>query len=184
MPAASEQKVLSMPGDLLARLKQPGTMGKTAAAMLVDFDKNDDATYAKWFALGHPPEGFPPRAGHFMGLRMVEELARSHTLYQLAHLTLEEEKALAKTFLEEHGGNPHGAECGIHSRRQSRGRWRYAGMAARDVVTMINGRRVRDEELGGARRMLRDKPAGTKFTLLVRRGTETHSVTLILKDQI
>jgi membrane-associated protease RseP (regulator of RpoE activity) len=60
----------------------------------------------------------------------------------------------------------------------------HAGMTAGDVITMINGEAVRDEELGDTRRMLRNKPAGTKFKLLVRRGAQTHSVTLILKDQI
>jgi hypothetical protein len=58
------------------------------------------------------------------------------------------------------------------------------GMAVADVITMIDGKPVRDEGLADARRMLREKPAGSRIEFMVRRGTETHSVTLILQDQI
>jgi hypothetical protein len=59
-----------------------------------------------------------------------------------------------------------------------------AGMAVADVITMIDGKPVRDEGLADARRMLRDEPAGSRVQFMVRRGTETHPVSLILKDQI
>jgi C-terminal processing protease CtpA/Prc len=57
-------------------------------------------------------------------------------------------------------------------------------MAVTDVITMIDGKVVRDDGLADARRMLRDKPAGSRIELMVRRGTDTHPVSLILKDQI
>jgi hypothetical protein len=59
-----------------------------------------------------------------------------------------------------------------------------AGIATGDVITMIDGKPVRDEQLADTRRLLRDKPAGTRLQLMIRRGTQTRPVTLILRDQI
>jgi hypothetical protein len=59
-----------------------------------------------------------------------------------------------------------------------------AGLAVGDVITTLDGKPVRDEGLADARRMLRDRPAGTRIRLMVRRGTQTHPIILILKDQI
>jgi predicted aspartyl protease len=58
------------------------------------------------------------------------------------------------------------------------------GIAVGDVITMIDGKAGRDEELGDVRRLLRDRQAGSQLQLLVRRGTASHPITLILKDQI
>jgi len=59
-----------------------------------------------------------------------------------------------------------------------------AGLAVGDIITAIDGKPVRDEDLADARGMLRDRPAGTRVRLTLRRGTQTHPVTLILRDQI
>jgi predicted aspartyl protease len=60
----------------------------------------------------------------------------------------------------------------------------HAGLAIGDVITSIDGKPVRDEGLADARRLLRDKPAGTRLKLTVRHGGAIRPVTLILKDQI
>jgi hypothetical protein len=59
-----------------------------------------------------------------------------------------------------------------------------AGMAVGDVIMAIDGKPVRGEDLAEARRLLRDRPAGTRVRLMVRREAETRPVILILKDQI
>ena len=59
-----------------------------------------------------------------------------------------------------------------------------AGLAVGDVITTIDGKPIGDDGLADARRMLRDEPAGTRVQLTVLRGTQTRSVTLLLKDQI
>ena len=59
-----------------------------------------------------------------------------------------------------------------------------AGIAAGDVIIAIDGRPAVADHLADARRMLRDRPAGTKVALSLRRGGETRAVTLILRDQI
>jgi C-terminal processing protease CtpA/Prc len=59
-----------------------------------------------------------------------------------------------------------------------------AGLGVGDVITTINGNAARDEDLSDTRRMLRNKPTGTRLLLLVRRATKIRRVALILKDQI
>lgn len=59
-----------------------------------------------------------------------------------------------------------------------------AGLAVGDVILALDGKPAIAEQLADARRMLREKPPGTKVTLSVRHGGETRPVTIVLKDQI
>jgi hypothetical protein len=96
----TEQQVLWFPADLATRMNQPGMTKQAATAMLADFDKGDGKTYASYFQSGAAAPGLPSRAGYFMGMRMAEELGRTRSLSQLAHLKPEEVKPLARQFLE------------------------------------------------------------------------------------
>jgi predicted aspartyl protease len=59
-----------------------------------------------------------------------------------------------------------------------------AGLQVGNVITAIDGEPARDQGLSEARQLLRDRPAGTKVKLMVRRGAESRAFTLILRDQI
>jgi hypothetical protein len=80
-------------------MEKPGVIRETAKEMLADFDKTEH--YRNWFTVGHSAPNLPARAGYFMGLRMAEELGRTRSLQQLAHLTPAEVEPMAKAFLEE-----------------------------------------------------------------------------------
>jgi hypothetical protein len=95
----TEQQVLWFPTNLAAQMQKPGVIKETAKEMLADFDNTEH--YAYWFQAGHSAPKLPARAGYFMGLRMAEELGRTRSLQELAHLTQAQVKPLSKTFLEE-----------------------------------------------------------------------------------
>jgi predicted aspartyl protease len=59
-----------------------------------------------------------------------------------------------------------------------------AGMAVGDVIVAIDGQAAAAYRLADARRTLRDRPAGTRIMLSVRRGDQTRRITLTLRDQI
>jgi C-terminal processing protease CtpA/Prc len=59
-----------------------------------------------------------------------------------------------------------------------------AGITVDDVITAIDGKPARDEELSDVRRMLRERPSGTQVRLVVKHGIESRPVSLILDDQI
>jgi predicted aspartyl protease len=59
-----------------------------------------------------------------------------------------------------------------------------AGLAAGDVITAVDGAPAEAEALPDVRKMLRDRPAGSKVRLEVRRGAATRTVELVLRDQI
>jgi len=59
-----------------------------------------------------------------------------------------------------------------------------AGIAVGDIITAIDGKPAHEDGLADARRLLRDQPAGTLVHLTVRRGEESASVVLTLRDQI
>jgi hypothetical protein len=94
----SEQQVLWFPTDLTDRMLQPGATARAASLMLADLDKSDG--YATWFQAGNSAPNLPARAGYFMGLRMVEEIGRDHSLQWLAHLKPDDVRPLAKAFLQ------------------------------------------------------------------------------------
>jgi hypothetical protein len=103
----TEQQVLWFPSDLAAQMEKPGVMQETAKAMLADFQTTEH--YAYWFQAGDSAPHLPARAGYFMGLRMAEQLGRTRSLQQLAHLGPAEAQRLAKKFLEEQAGTVRGA---------------------------------------------------------------------------
>jgi hypothetical protein len=59
-----------------------------------------------------------------------------------------------------------------------------AGIAVNDLIVSLDGEPVRPEGLSDARILLRAKPAGTKVRVVLKRGGDTHAVTLVLRDQI
>lgn len=59
-----------------------------------------------------------------------------------------------------------------------------AGVAVGDVITAIDGAAVTPEGLSEARIALRSMPSGTRLPMTVRRGGETRTVTVTLRDQI
>jgi len=57
-----------------------------AADVLVHLDTRDKATYEHYFEAGKQPEGYPPRAGYYLGVLLAQELSSRYTLQQLARL--------------------------------------------------------------------------------------------------
>jgi hypothetical protein len=102
----SDQDVLGVPSDLAARMSEPAITQRAAQQMLTDFDAVGGAPYARWFELNHAPEGLPPRAGYYMGLKMAQSLRGDHPISWLAHLPPEDIKTKAKAFLEKQAGTP------------------------------------------------------------------------------
>ncbi len=59
-----------------------------------------------------------------------------------------------------------------------------AGLVAGDTLLKLDGQAAQAEGLAEARKLLRDRPAGSKVEVLVRHGEAERTVTLTLKDQI
>jgi membrane-associated protease RseP (regulator of RpoE activity) len=59
-----------------------------------------------------------------------------------------------------------------------------AGLAEGDLITALDGKAAKPEGLSDARIALRALPAGTKVALTVKRGGETRTVNLTLRDLI
>jgi hypothetical protein len=59
-----------------------------------------------------------------------------------------------------------------------------AGLQAGDVIVAIDGAPAVADHLSDARALLRDRAAGSRVELDVRRGVETHKVALVLRDQV
>jgi hypothetical protein len=59
-----------------------------------------------------------------------------------------------------------------------------AGVAVGDVIAAIDGKPAREEELSDARLLLRAGPAGARVNLTIRRGSESRTVAMTLRDQI
>jgi len=59
-----------------------------------------------------------------------------------------------------------------------------AGIAAGDIITAIDGKPAKAEDLSDTRIALRARPAGTSLQLSVTRGADKKTVTLTLRDQI
>ena len=59
-----------------------------------------------------------------------------------------------------------------------------AGLQKGDVITAIDGKKVKPENLATARALLRMRPAGSKITLDFKRGGEDRHALLTLRDQI
>ena len=83
-PGASLPRVLL---DDVALLDAGDAALRAAArAMLAHLDDTDDATQALFFQAGHHGDGWPPRAGYAVGLRIARSLAPTLSLPQMAAL--------------------------------------------------------------------------------------------------
>ena len=74
-------------------LLQPGIpeaanphLADIAKGLLAHLDDKDEPTFLHYFVAGKQPEGYPPRAGYFMGALIAQDLSARYTLPQLAHL--------------------------------------------------------------------------------------------------
>ena len=74
-------------------LLQPGIperarthMPAIAAELLANLEERNESTYARYFEGSHPPEGYPPRAGYYVGFLIAQDLSNRYSLGQLAHL--------------------------------------------------------------------------------------------------
>jgi hypothetical protein len=74
-------------------LLQPGIpeaanphLADIAKGLLAHLDDKDEPTFLRYFVAGKQPEGYPPRAGYFMGALIAQDLSARYTLPQLAHL--------------------------------------------------------------------------------------------------
>jgi hypothetical protein len=74
-------------------LLQPGIpdgarahMPAIAAELLAHLQERNESTYARYFEGSHPPEGYPPRAGYYVGMLIAQSLSERYTLSELAHL--------------------------------------------------------------------------------------------------
>ena len=59
-----------------------------------------------------------------------------------------------------------------------------AGIQVGDVITRLDGKATKFDELSEARTLLRARPAGTRLPIELKRGDEVKQVTLVLEDQI
>ena len=57
-----------------------------AKGLLAHLDDKDEPTFLRYFVAGKQSEGYPPRAGYFMGALIAQDLSARYTLRQLAHL--------------------------------------------------------------------------------------------------
>lgn len=94
----TEQRSLGFPIDMVQQMAKPGMRKLAAQQMLAAFDNSED--YATWFEGLKPKSVLPPRSGYYMGLKMMEELSRDHSLQELAHMAPADAKPLVKAFLQ------------------------------------------------------------------------------------
>jgi hypothetical protein len=71
-----------------------------AAELLEHLDEKDAMIYQRYFTVRHAPQGYPPRAGYYVGLLIAEDLSARYTLQQLAHLKEPELHQLVVTALK------------------------------------------------------------------------------------
>jgi hypothetical protein len=74
-------------------LLQPGIpdgarphLSAIAAELGEHLEEKNALTYARYFEGGEQPEGYPPRAGYYVGLLIAQDLSKRYTLRQLARL--------------------------------------------------------------------------------------------------
>jgi hypothetical protein len=74
-------------------LLQPGIpegarahMSTIAAELLGHLEERSKSTYARYFEGGKQLEGYPPRAGYYVGVLIAKDLSKRYTLRQLARL--------------------------------------------------------------------------------------------------
>jgi hypothetical protein len=57
-----------------------------AKDLLAHLDAKDETTYLHYFVASRQPEGYPPRAGYYVGVLIAQDLSGRYTLQRLAHL--------------------------------------------------------------------------------------------------
>jgi hypothetical protein len=74
-------------------LLQPGIpegarphLSAIAAELRGHLAEKNELTYARYFEGGKQPEGYPPRAGYYVGFLIAQDLSKRYTLRQLAQL--------------------------------------------------------------------------------------------------
>jgi len=74
-------------------LLQPGIpaeaqphLARIAADLREHLGEKNEAVFAHYFVAGRQPDGYPPRAGYYLGVRVAEALSKRHSLQQLARL--------------------------------------------------------------------------------------------------
>jgi len=74
-------------------LLQPGIpagarphLAAMAAEWLAHLEERDESTYNRYFVGGKAPEGYPDRAGYYVGVLLAETFSKQYSLRQLAHL--------------------------------------------------------------------------------------------------
>jgi uncharacterized protein YjaZ len=86
-PGASLEEALVAPRDLAARSRP--LLTPIARDLLAHLDQVDHDTYTTYFTYGDPQvtaRGLPWRSGYYVGFLVAQDLARSHTLTELAAL--------------------------------------------------------------------------------------------------
>jgi hypothetical protein len=82
-PAVSLDVALLQPG--IPEGARPH-LSAIATEMLTHLEERDESTYARYFEGGRAPDGYPARAGYYVGVLIAQNLSRRYTLSQLAHL--------------------------------------------------------------------------------------------------
>ncbi len=74
-------------------LLQPGIperarphLSAIATELLAHLEERSESTYARYFEGGKAPDGYPARAGYYVGVLIAQNLSKRYTLRQLAHL--------------------------------------------------------------------------------------------------
>ena len=74
-------------------LLQPGIpegarphLSAIAAELREHLEEKNESTFARNFEGGDQPEGYPPRAGYYVGVLIAQDLSKRYTLRQLARL--------------------------------------------------------------------------------------------------
>lgn len=57
-----------------------------AGDLLTHLDEKDEPTFLRFFVGGTQPQGYPPRAGYYVGALIAQDLSARYSLRQLAHL--------------------------------------------------------------------------------------------------
>jgi hypothetical protein len=93
--------------DLDTALLQPGIpqgsaphLQAIAHDLASHLDLRDEPTYLRYFVAGKQPDGYPPRAGYYVGALIAEDLSARYTLREMAHLNGAQLRALVAATLE------------------------------------------------------------------------------------
>ena len=82
-PGASLDTVLLQPG--IPQGAHPH-LSAIAAELRQHLDEKSESTFARYFEAGNQPDGYPPRAGYYVGVLIAQDMSKRYTLRQLARL--------------------------------------------------------------------------------------------------